>query len=70
MSTRAAQLKKDDALVAPAHRREIGKCNLRIDPTMKRPKEVTYQVVLDSLALSPCYNAFLVTADVPMIYMH
>ncbi|GJU84481.1 hypothetical protein Tco_1292027 [Tanacetum coccineum] len=43
---------------------------MRIDPT-KTQKEATYQVVLDTLALSPCYNnAFLITVDVPEIYMH
>ncbi|GJZ84671.1 hypothetical protein Tco_0650010 [Tanacetum coccineum] len=36
----------------------------------KTQKEATYQVVLDTLTLSPCYNAFLITADVPEIYMH
>ncbi|GJX86234.1 hypothetical protein Tco_0337008 [Tanacetum coccineum] len=29
-----------------------------------------YQVVLDSLAPTTCYPAFLITADVPEIYMH
>ncbi|GJR33781.1 hypothetical protein Tco_1209465 [Tanacetum coccineum] len=42
---------------------------MRIDPT-KTPKEPTYQVVLDSLALSPLYPAFLITVEVPEIYMH
>nr|GEW11254.1 hypothetical protein [Tanacetum cinerariifolium] len=41
---------------------------MRTDPT-KTHKEATYQVVLDTLALSPCYNAFLITADVLEIYM-
>ncbi|GJZ39190.1 hypothetical protein Tco_0585753 [Tanacetum coccineum] len=27
-------------------------------------------VVLDALALTPCYSAFLITADVPEVYMH
>ncbi|GKC04061.1 hypothetical protein Tco_0995671 [Tanacetum coccineum] len=40
-----------------------------VDPT-KNPKEPTYQVILDSLALSPLYLAFLFTAEVPEIYMH
>ncbi|GJV42869.1 hypothetical protein Tco_1427405 [Tanacetum coccineum] len=35
-----------------------------------KPKESTYQVVLDALALSTCYPAFLITAEVPVIYMH
>ncbi|GJR49724.1 hypothetical protein Tco_1400245 [Tanacetum coccineum] len=39
-----------------------------IDPT-KNQKEPTYQVVLDALALTTCYPAFLITADVPEIYM-
>ncbi|GKD01474.1 hypothetical protein Tco_1171748 [Tanacetum coccineum] len=42
---------------------------MRTDPT-KTPKEPTYQVVLDALALSPLYPAFLITAEVPEIYMH
>ncbi|GKD68241.1 hypothetical protein Tco_1322331, partial [Tanacetum coccineum] len=32
-------------------------------------KEATFQVVLDALALTPFYQAFLITADVPAIYM-
>ncbi|GJV30698.1 hypothetical protein Tco_1387146 [Tanacetum coccineum] len=65
----AQQVALDDALVKPEDRVTIGKCNMRIDPT-KTQKEATYQVVLDTLAVSPCYNAFLITADVPEIYMH
>nr|GEV32921.1 hypothetical protein [Tanacetum cinerariifolium] len=42
---------------------------MRINPGMK-PKEPTFQVVLDSLALRTCYHAFLITAEVPVIYMH
>nr|GEX00297.1 hypothetical protein [Tanacetum cinerariifolium] len=41
---------------------------MRIDPA-KTQKEPTYQVVLDALALTTCYLAFLITADVPKIYM-
>ncbi|GJU46054.1 hypothetical protein Tco_1203320 [Tanacetum coccineum] len=37
---------------------------------MKRPKETTYQVVIDALALTTCYPTFLITADVLVIYMH
>ncbi|GJV33851.1 retrovirus-related pol polyprotein from transposon TNT 1-94 [Tanacetum coccineum] len=60
----------NNAPVAPKNRQEIGKCNMRIDPKMKRPKETTYQVVLDALTLTTCYPAFLITVDVPTIYMH
>ncbi|GKA94682.1 hypothetical protein Tco_0816720 [Tanacetum coccineum] len=42
---------------------------MRINPGMK-PKEPTYQVAFDSLALTTCYPAFLITAEVPIIYMH
>ncbi|GKA86646.1 hypothetical protein Tco_0808357, partial [Tanacetum coccineum] len=45
---------------------EIGKCNGRINPG-KTQREPTFQVVLDALALTPCYSAFLTTADVPEI---
>ncbi|GKA69066.1 hypothetical protein Tco_0775130 [Tanacetum coccineum] len=31
-----------------------------------KPKEPTYQVVLDALALTTCYPAFLITAEVPV----
>nr|GFA00507.1 hypothetical protein [Tanacetum cinerariifolium] len=39
-------------------------------PRGLKPKEETFQVVLDALALTPCYPAFVITADVPKIYMH
>nr|GEX82268.1 hypothetical protein [Tanacetum cinerariifolium] len=56
------QVALDNPLVSPEDQIVIGKCNMRIDPT-KTQKEDTYQVVLDILKLSPCSNAFLVTAD-------
>ncbi|GJX71379.1 hypothetical protein Tco_0308550 [Tanacetum coccineum] len=65
----AQQIGLNNALVAPEDRVEIGKCNMRIDTT-KTKKEATYQVVLDTLTLSPYYNAFLITTDVLEIYMH
>ncbi|GJU26634.1 hypothetical protein Tco_1165255 [Tanacetum coccineum] len=69
MTTKAQKIALDNALVAPKNQRVIGKCNTRINPGMK-PKESTYQVVLDALALTTCYPAFLITAEVPVIYMH
>ncbi|GKA23930.1 hypothetical protein Tco_0709963 [Tanacetum coccineum] len=42
---------------------------MRIFPSKKPQKEPTYQVVLDALALSPCYLALLITAEVLEIYM-
>ncbi|GKB31978.1 hypothetical protein Tco_0871379 [Tanacetum coccineum] len=58
----------DQALVPTDDRVKVGSSNMRIDPT-KTQKEATYQVVLDIIKLSSCYNAFLITADVPEIYM-
>ncbi|GKD62492.1 hypothetical protein Tco_1300001 [Tanacetum coccineum] len=69
MTTKAQQSALDNALVAPENQRVISKCNMRINPGMK-PNEPTYQVVLDALALTTCYPAFLITAEVPVIYMH
>ncbi|GJX30610.1 hypothetical protein Tco_0238689 [Tanacetum coccineum] len=54
MKTIAEQIALDNALVAPENQHVIGKCNMRIKPRMK-PKEPTYQVVLDSLALTTYY---------------
>ncbi|GJY08674.1 hypothetical protein Tco_0375728 [Tanacetum coccineum] len=68
-TTATQQVTLDNALVPPENRVQIGKCNMRIDPT-KTLNESTYQVVLDALALTTCYLAFLITADVPKIYMH
>ncbi|GJR98414.1 hypothetical protein Tco_0270588 [Tanacetum coccineum] len=56
-------------LVALENQLEFGICNMRINPGMK-PKEPTYQVVLVFLILTTCYPAFLITADVPAIYMY
>nr|GEZ57939.1 hypothetical protein [Tanacetum cinerariifolium] len=69
MTTKAQQSALDKALVAPENQRVIGKCNIKINPRMK-PNEPTYQVVFDALALTTCYSAFLVTAEVPVICMH
>ncbi|GKC76391.1 hypothetical protein Tco_1127165 [Tanacetum coccineum] len=68
-TTVAQQVALDNALVPLEKRVEIGKYSMRIDP-VKTKKEPTYQVVLDALALTTCYPAFLITTDVPEIYMH
>ncbi|GJR15406.1 hypothetical protein Tco_0798058 [Tanacetum coccineum] len=67
-TTQAQQKALDDALVAPADRLEFGKCNIRLKTDIK-PKEATFQVVLDALALTPFYQAFLITTEVLAIYM-
>ncbi|GJX05632.1 hypothetical protein Tco_0191548 [Tanacetum coccineum] len=46
----------------------IRKCNQRLSSTLKS-NELTIQVALDALKLTPFYNAFEVSADVPEIYM-
>ncbi|GJV90868.1 hypothetical protein Tco_1538681 [Tanacetum coccineum] len=66
--TKAEQIALDDALVAPANRLKIGKCNLRLSSDLKS-KEATLQVVYDVLKLTPFYKAFQASADVPEIYM-
>ncbi|GJW79967.1 hypothetical protein Tco_0143942 [Tanacetum coccineum] len=68
-SITAQQIKLDLELVPKEKRLEIRKCNGRLNPG-KIQREPTFQVVLDALALTPCYSAFLITADVPEVYMH
>nr|GEU58098.1 retrovirus-related Pol polyprotein from transposon TNT 1-94 [Tanacetum cinerariifolium] len=58
----------DDALVAPEDRLEFRKYNMRLKIDIK-PEEATFQVVLDVLDLTPFYKAFLITVEVPAIYM-
>ncbi|GJX04530.1 hypothetical protein Tco_0190446 [Tanacetum coccineum] len=67
-TTQAQQKALDDALVAPMDRLEFDKCNMRLKTDIK-PKEATFQVVLDVLALIPFYQAFLIDAEVLGIYM-
>ncbi|GJV76865.1 hypothetical protein Tco_1508449, partial [Tanacetum coccineum] len=52
----------DEALVPIVDQVKINSFNMRIDPT-KKQKEATYQVTLDILKLSSCYNAFLIITD-------
>ncbi|GKC12076.1 hypothetical protein Tco_1008858 [Tanacetum coccineum] len=66
--SKADQIALDDALVAPANRLKIGKCNLRLSSDVTS-KVATLQVVYDVLKLTPFYKAFQVLADVPEIYM-
>nr|GEU33278.1 hypothetical protein [Tanacetum cinerariifolium] len=54
--------------IALANRLKIGKCNHRLSFDLKS-KEPTIQVVLDALKLTPFYNVFQITANVPEIYM-
>ncbi|GKA25342.1 retrovirus-related pol polyprotein from transposon TNT 1-94 [Tanacetum coccineum] len=61
-TTQARQKALDDALVTLADRLEFEKCNMRLKTDIK-PKKATFQVVLDALALTPFYRAFLITAD-------
>ncbi|GJY84057.1 retrovirus-related pol polyprotein from transposon TNT 1-94 [Tanacetum coccineum] len=65
----AQQVALDNALVAPEKRLTIEKCNTRIKFS-KPQRETTYQVTLDALKLSLCYPAFLITAEVPEVFMH
>ncbi|GJZ07688.1 hypothetical protein Tco_0541481 [Tanacetum coccineum] len=67
-TTQAQQKALDDALVTPVDHLEFRKCNMRLKTYIK-PKEATFQVVMDALALTPFYQAFLITTEVPAIYM-
>nr|GEV31525.1 hypothetical protein [Tanacetum cinerariifolium] len=62
------KIKLDLKLVSKEHRLDIKKCNGRI-PHGLTPREPTIQVILDAIALTPCYPAFLITADVPEVYI-
>ncbi|GKB35610.1 hypothetical protein Tco_0880552 [Tanacetum coccineum] len=59
----------DLELVPKENRFDIEKCN-GIIPHGFSPREPTFQVTLDAIALTPCYPTFLITADVPEVYMH
>ncbi|GJQ99002.1 hypothetical protein Tco_0521987 [Tanacetum coccineum] len=67
-TTKEQQKELDDALAVPKNRLKIGKSNLRLSSYLKS-KEPAIQVVLDDLKLTPFYNAFEISADVPKIYM-
>nr|GEY65976.1 hypothetical protein [Tanacetum cinerariifolium] len=60
----AQQAKLDLELVPKKKRLKIRKCNERLNPR-KIQREPTFQVILDALALTPRYSAFLITVDVP-----
>ncbi|GKC90004.1 hypothetical protein Tco_1150653 [Tanacetum coccineum] len=67
--TKEQQQALDDALVPQEQHLRIGNCSYKLSTTLK-PKEPTFQVALDVLSLTPFYQAFLIPADVPAIYMH
>ncbi|GJZ69323.1 hypothetical protein Tco_0632873 [Tanacetum coccineum] len=67
-SITAQQTKLDLELVPKENRLDIEKCNGRI-PRGLTPREPTFQVILDAIALTPGYPKFLITADVPERYL-
>nr|GFA44760.1 hypothetical protein [Tanacetum cinerariifolium] len=62
------QVALDEALVPSTKRLRIGRSYFRL-PSEIQSKESTLQVIYDVLRRSPFFKAFLVTADVPEIYM-
>nr|GFA61957.1 hypothetical protein [Tanacetum cinerariifolium] len=62
------QVAMDEALVPSTQRLRIGRSNLRL-PLDIQSKESTLQLVYDVLRRCPFFKAFLVTADVPKIFM-
>nr|GEX93800.1 hypothetical protein [Tanacetum cinerariifolium] len=59
----------DNALVPSEKRLRLKDAMLKIAFT-KPQKGETYKVTLEALNLSPCYPTFVITAEVPEIYMH
>nr|GFA47394.1 hypothetical protein [Tanacetum cinerariifolium] len=62
------QVALDEALVPSTQRLRIERSNLRL-PSDIQSKESTLQLFYDVLRRCPFFKAFLVTADVPEIYM-
>nr|GEZ43946.1 hypothetical protein [Tanacetum cinerariifolium] len=62
------QVALDEALVPTTQRLRIGRSNFRL-PSDIQSKESTLQLVYDVLRRCPFFKAFLVTADVPEVYM-
>nr|GFA40290.1 hypothetical protein [Tanacetum cinerariifolium] len=62
------QVALDEALVPSTKRLRIGRSNFRL-PSDIQSKESTLQVVYNVLRRCPFFQAFLVTADVPEIYI-
>nr|GEV97841.1 hypothetical protein [Tanacetum cinerariifolium] len=62
------QVAMDEALVPTTQRLRIGRSNFGLLSDIKS-KESTLQLVYDVLRICPFFKAFLVTTDVPEIYM-
>nr|GEY79173.1 hypothetical protein [Tanacetum cinerariifolium] len=62
------QVAIDEALVPIAQRLRIGRSNFQLLSDIKS-KESNLQLIYDVLCRCPFFNAFLVTTDVPEIYM-
>nr|GFA00915.1 hypothetical protein [Tanacetum cinerariifolium] len=62
------QVAMDETLVPHARRLRIRRSNFRLLSDISS-KESTLQLVYDVLRLTPFFKAFLVTADVPEIYI-
>nr|GEV47142.1 hypothetical protein [Tanacetum cinerariifolium] len=62
------QVALKEALIPHAHRLRIGRSNFRLLSDISSEKS-TFQLVYDVLRLTLFFKAFLVTADIPEIYM-
>nr|GEX14889.1 hypothetical protein [Tanacetum cinerariifolium] len=62
------QVALDEALIPNTQRLRIGRSNFRL-PSDIQSKELTLQLVYDVLRRCPFFKVFLVTADVPEVYM-
>ncbi|GKA08847.1 hypothetical protein Tco_0688178 [Tanacetum coccineum] len=66
---KAKQAARDESLVSSNARVKISNARVKIGTNNLRMEEKTYQVALDIFKITLFYNAFLVSADVPEIYM-
>nr|GEX43176.1 hypothetical protein [Tanacetum cinerariifolium] len=62
------QVALDEAIIPHTRRLRIGKSNFRLKSDISS-KESTLQLAYDVMRLTPFYKAFLVTTDVPEIYI-
>nr|GEV50750.1 hypothetical protein [Tanacetum cinerariifolium] len=58
----------DEKWVPSAERVKISSTNIRLETTVPQ-KEKTFQMIIDVIKNSMCFKAFIISADVPEIFM-
>ncbi|GKD31790.1 hypothetical protein Tco_1242568, partial [Tanacetum coccineum] len=59
---------RDDKRVPFSERVKISSTNIRMETTVPQKKE-TFQVLIDLIKNFTCFKAFIISADVPEIFM-